>query len=123
MYMDKPLHFLEHFSGSEFLINPFNWRSWILYWRCCLFSPERITEEKYFDAFGNEKTRVVDGKCIATEGLYFVYRVNNSKIKLATSRTNISDETFVTLTEDITVTNNRIEPYDFRFKTLQSQIF
>ena len=35
-----------------------------------------------FDAFGNEKTRIIDGKCIATEGLYFVYRVNNSKIKL-----------------------------------------
>ena len=56
-----------------------------------------------------------------TEGLYFVYRVNNSKIKLATSRTNLSDDTFVTLTAETTVTNSKIEPYDFRFKTLQSQ--
>ena len=42
-------------------------------------------------------------------------------MKLATSRTNLSDQTYVTLTEDTTITNNRIEPYDFRFKVLQSQ--
>ena len=108
------------FTGSEFLINPLTEDHGFYTGDAVYLSPERISES-YFDSFGQEKTRIIDGKCIATEGLYFVYRVNNSKIKLATSRTNISDETFVTLTEDTTVTNNRIEPYDFRFKTLQSQ--
>ena len=108
------------FIGSEFLINPLTEDHGFYTGDAVYLSPERISES-YFDAFGNEKTRIVDGKSLATEGLYFVYRVNNSKIKLATSRTNISDETFVTLTEETTVTNNRIEPYDFRFKTLQSQ--
>ena len=108
------------FIGSEFLINPLTEDHGFYTGDAVYLSPERISED-YFDAFGNEKTRIVDGKCIATEGLYFVKRVNNSKIKLATSRTNLSDETYVTLTDDTTVTNNRIEPYDFRFKTLQSQ--
>ncbi len=108
------------FIGSEFLINPLTEDHGFYTGDAVYLSPERISES-YFDAFGNAKTRIIDGKCIATEGLYFVYRVNNSKIKLATSRTNLSDETFVTLTEDTTVSNNRIEPYDFRFKTLRSQ--
>ncbi len=108
------------FIGSEFLINPLTEDHGFYTGDAIYLSPRRITE-KYFDAFGNEASRVVDGTCIATEGLYFVYRINNSKIKLATSRTNISDETFVTLDDEITVEKNRIEPYDFRFKTLRSQ--
>ena len=108
------------FIGSEFLINPLTEDHGFYTGDAVYLSPERISES-YFDAFGNEKTRIVDGKSLATEGLYFVYRVNNSKIKLATSRTNLSDQTYVTLTEDTTITNNRIEPYDFRFKVLQSQ--
>ena len=87
------------FIGSEFLINPLTEDHGFYTGDAVYYSPERITEE-YFDAFGNEKSRVIDGTCLITEGLYFVYRVNNSKIKLATSRTNISDGTFVTLTED-----------------------
>ena len=108
------------FTGSEFLINPLTEDHGFYTGDAVYLSPERLSED-YFDSFGNEKTRIIDGTSIATEGLYFVKRVNNSKIKLATSRTNLSDETFVTLTEDITVTNNKIEPYDFRFKTLRSQ--
>ena len=108
------------FIGSEFLINPLTEDHGFYTGDAIYYSPERITEE-YFDAFGNVKSRVIDGPQLIEEGLYFVFRVNNSKIKLATSRTNISDGTFVTLTEDTTVTNSKIEPYDFRFKTLQSQ--
>ena len=108
------------FIGSEFLINPLTEDHGFYTGDAVYYSPERVSEE-YFDAFGNAKTRVVDGPELFSEGLYFVYRVNNSKIKLATSRTNISDETFVTLTAETTVTNSKIEPYDFRFKTLQSQ--
>ena len=108
------------FIGSEFLINPLTEDHGFYTGDAVYYSPERITEE-YFDAFGNAKSRIINGTELITEGLYFVYRVNNSKIKLATNRTNLSDETFVTLTEDTTVTNSKLEPYDFRFKTLQSQ--
>ena len=108
------------FIGSEFLINPLTEDHGFYTGDAVYYSPEKISED-YFDAFGNAKTRIIDGAQLITECLYFVYRVNNSKIKLATSRTNLSDSTFVTLTKDTTVTNSRIEPYDFRFKTLQSQ--
>ena len=108
------------FIGSEFLINPLTEDHGFYTGDAVYYSPERISQD-YFDAFGNAKTRIIDGPSLITEGLYFIYRVNNSKIKLATSRTNISNSTFVTLTEETTVTNSKIEPYDFRFKTLQSQ--
>jgi len=108
------------FIGSEFLINPLTEDHGFYTGDAIYYSPERI-EEEYYDTFGNAQSRIIDGPALITEGLYFIYRVSNSKIKLATSRTNISDGTFVTLTEDTTVTNSKIEPYDFRFKTLQSQ--
>ncbi len=108
------------YIGDEFLINPLNEDHGFYTGDAVYYSPERVSES-YYDDFGNVRTRIVDGKGLITEGLYFVKRVNNSRIKLATSRTNISDETFVTLTEDTVVNNSRIEPYDFRFKTLQSQ--
>ena len=108
------------FIGSEFLINPLTEDHGFYTGDAIYYSPNRVSED-YFDSFGNEKTRIVDGPSLITEGLYFIFRVNNSKIKLATNRTNISNGTFVTLTEEVTVTNSKIEPYDFRFKTLQSQ--
>ena len=38
-----------------------------------------------------------------------------------TSRTNIFNGLYVSIDTATTVTNSRLEPYDFRFKTLQSQ--
>jgi len=108
------------FEGDEFLINPLTEDHGFYTGDAVYYSPERVSEN-YFDSFGNEKTRIVDGAALFDEGLYFVYRINNSKIKLATNRTNISNGTFVTLDSARIVTNSKIEPYDFRFKTLQSQ--
>ena len=108
------------FIGSEFLINPLTEDHGFYTGDAVYYSPERITQT-YFDIVGNEQSRIIDGTKLFDEGLYFVYRINNSKIKLATSRTNLSDGTYVTLTEEKTVTDSKIEPYDFRFKTLQSQ--
>ena len=117
---DRTVIFSGTFIGSEFLINPLTEDHGFYTGDAVYYSPERLSEQ-YFDIFGNKQTRIVDGASLTTEGLYFVYRVNNSKIKLATSRTNISNGTFVTLENNTTVSNSRIEPYDFRFKTLQSQ--
>ena len=60
------------FSGSEFLINPLTEDHGFYTGDAVYLSPQRITES-YFDAFGNEKTRVVDGTSIATEGLLFLF--------------------------------------------------
>ena len=84
------------------------------------YSPERISQN-FYDAFGRKVTEIVDGTELFDEGLYFVKRVNASTIRLATSRTNISNGTYVSIDTATTVTNSRIEPYDFRKKTLQSQ--
>ena len=48
-------------------------------------------EVSSFDSFGNKVTNIVDGTELFDEGIYFVKRVDDSTIKLATSRTNISN--------------------------------
>ena len=58
------------------------------------------------------------------EGLYFVQRVNATTLKFAKSRTNLADGKFVSVNTNSNtgiVTENKIGPYDFNNKTLQSQ--
>ena len=55
------------------------------------------------------------------EGLYFIKRLNSTTVKLAKSKTNIFNNKYCSLTDNLTVTNNKIEPYKFAGKVLQSQ--
>ena len=58
------------------------------------------------------------------EGLYFVQRVNETTLKFAKSRTNLANGIFVSVNSNTNtgiVTDNKIGPYDFNNKTLQSQ--
>ena len=74
-----------------------------------------------YDSFGNSSNTLVPGDKLFDEGLYFAYRVNSSTIKLAKSRTDIFTEKFVEVESSVTVTDNTLQPYDFRNKTLESQ--
>ena len=55
------------------------------------------------------------------EGLYFVKRVNQNSIKIAKSRANIYNSTFINLTDSITVSDSKFEDYDFHLRRLDSQ--
>ena len=55
------------------------------------------------------------------EGLYFVKRLDASRIRLAKSLTDISNGNFIELANTVTVKDNKIEPYKFNKKTLESQ--
>ena len=111
--------FSGQFEGTEFLIKQ-NGDHGFYTGDAVYYSPEKISQN-FYNAFGKEITKIVDGTELFDEGLYFVKRIDSSTIKLATSRTNISNGLYVSVDTATTVTNSRIEPYDFRFKTLQSQ--
>ena len=106
------------FSGTEFEISPdkdhgFYTGDEVYY------IPEKI-EENYFTAGGTLASRVVEGTKLFDEGLYFVKRINSSTIQFAKSRTDISNSSFVSI-ESTVVTNNKVQPFEFKNKTLASQ--
>jgi hypothetical protein len=55
------------------------------------------------------------------EGLYFVKRVDENNVKFARSRSNIFNGIYLTTDSVTGVTNNRIEPYKTKGKTLTTQ--
>ena len=55
------------------------------------------------------------------EGIYFVKRINSTAIKLAKSRSDIYNDIFVSLDNRTTVSNNSLQIYSFRNKSLHSQ--
>ena len=100
--------FSGRFEGTEFLIK-LDGDHGFYTGDAVYYSPERISQTT-FDAFGKEITKIVDGPELFDEGLYFVKRIDSSTIKLATSRTNISNGLYVSVDTATTVTNSRIEP-------------
>ena len=72
-----------------------------------------------------QKTEYLVLNQIFKEGIYFLYRVNATTVKFALSRENIYNSKFVpdftNLQEPIIVKLNKIEPFDFKNKTLKSQ--
>ena len=65
--------------------------------------------------------QTVENRIPPNEGLYFVTRVNANVIKLSKSRTNIFNSIFISIDNSIDATNCEFKPYNFRFKTLESQ--
>ena len=54
-------------------------------------------------------------------GIYYIKRENRTTIKLAKSRPNIYNESFVTVNSNGAITNNKLSHLDFYDKTLKSQ--
>ena len=83
------------------------------------------TPEKIVDSNGKE---VIESE-LFNEGIYFVKRVDKNRIKLAKSRSDIyySDRNpnkksrYVTIQNETTISNNKIEKYSFYNKDLKSQ--
>ncbi len=55
------------------------------------------------------------------EGLYFIKRISSTEVQFAVSRSDIYNRKFVNVSASTTVNNQRIEPYRFRNKSLESQ--
>ena len=84
------------------------------------YTPQKEAET-YYDSFGKIQTRIVTYSYLFDEGLYFVKRLDAYTIRLAKSIADISNGVFIVTDNEITVTKNKIEPYAFKLKTLESQ--
>jgi hypothetical protein len=61
------------------------------------------------------------GEKLSEEGLFFVKRVDEFNIKLAKSRSDIFNSKFINITTQIQVVSDKIEPYEFKNRSLKSQ--
>jgi len=148
-YNSQPLNvysqtvkFSGSFVGSEFNIKPVGDHGFYT-GDAVYYKPEKENYE-FFDSLGNKKvgvkvnsslfsgdvgfivTGLADGQTVEdrippNEGLYFVTRVDANIIKLSKSRTNIFNSIFISIDNSINASNCEFKPYDFRFKTLESQ--
>ena len=97
------------------------------------YYPQRVSEE-FYDAgvlssrelikssLFTDDLGIIDANDTAkNEGLYFIQRVNSLIIKLAKSRTNLSNSSFIKLNTAVTVQDNKLTPHKFKKKTLQAQ--
>jgi hypothetical protein len=100
---DRSITFSGSFSGSVFTITP------------NLDHGFYTGDVVYYSAGETDQNFLFD------EGIYFVKRIDENNISLAKSRANIFNNIFVSVSSSITVTNHKIELYDFKFKTLTSQ--
>ena len=138
----QTVKFTGTFQGSEFNIKPVGDHGFYT-GDAVYYTPEKVNYN-YFDNKGSKKVGIkvtsslfagdvgfivtginngqsVDNRTAPNEGLYFVERIDENKIRLATSRTNIFNSIYISLDNAINATNCEFSPYDFRFKTLESQ--
>ena len=84
------------------------------------YTPQQVTTTST-DIDGNTVSTTVTRTGIADEGIYFVQRLADpTSIKLAKSKSQLDQQEYIT-TEAISVTNNTIELYEFKDKTLSNQ--
>jgi len=85
------------------------------------YAPEKVTVSDTNIFTGITTSYITNGTSLFDEGLYFVKRINANQVKLSRSRSDIDNSIFVTLVNQVIVTNNTICPYNFYGKTLTSQ--
>ena len=73
------------------------------------------------DAAGNIITEIVRGQGLFSDGLYFIKRISESKVKFAKSREDIYKSKFISLDSEVTVTDSSIRPFSFNDKTVKPQ--
>jgi len=84
------------------------------------YTPEKIEKSKV-SSNGKVTTTTVVNSLLFSEGLYFIQRIDESTVKFARSKADINSSKFVALESSTTVNNNKIEPYFYNGKTLESQ--
>ena len=116
---DRSVTFSGTFSGTVFTITP-NSDHGFYTGDSVYYTPEKITTTS-IDSQGSTVTTTSINSSLFDEGIYFVKRIDSSRISLAKSRTNIFNGIFVSISSSTTVTNNKIELYEFKSKTLGTQ--
>ena len=87
------------------------------------YDPQKIIES-FIDAVGIVTTRVAIGSSLGPnfpEGLYYIKRVSDNTVKFARSKNDILNSKFVSVESQTIVTDNKIQPYQFNGRTLQTQ--
>ena len=84
------------------------------------YTPE-IAEVTSIDADGNSLTSTVVSSSLFDEGIYFIKRIDANNVKFSKSKSDILNEKFLNVENETTVSNNKIEPYIFYQKSLESQ--
>jgi len=117
---DRSVTFSGTFSGTTFEITPDRDHGFYsgdpVY-----YTPEKITTSSYNAITGQTDTSDVTNLFLPKEGLYFIKRIDSNNVKFAYSRSDIHNDIFINFTNAVTVNNQRIEPYTFKGKTLESQ--
>ena len=119
---DRTVTFSGTFLGDELEITPLGKHNF--YSGDAVYYAAELTTEAYVDDSGNAQTRTVRGTSLGAnfpDGLYYVKRISDTKLKLAKSRSDVYNEKFVSVESSTTVTNNTLQPFTFRDKTLESQ--
>ena len=83
------------------------------------YSPGRVVTEGFDDDLNPITTEVVSKFPELIEGLYYVKRIDATRISLAKSPSNLADGLFISVSGS--VDSNTIQYYDFANKNLQSQ--
>ena len=119
---DRTVTFSGTFLGDELEVTPLGKHNF--YSGDAVYYAAELTTEAYVDDSGNAQTRIVRGTSLGAnfpDGLYYVKRISDTKLKLAKSRSDVYNEKFVSVESSTTVTNNTLQPFTFRDKTLESQ--
>ncbi len=107
------------FSGDEFEILSSGEHGF--YTGDSVYYSAGLVKENYTDDSGNSATRFVKGTGLFSDGLYFIKRIDGSTVKFAKSRNDILNLNFLSVSSPVTVSNSKVEQYNFINKTLKSQ--
>jgi hypothetical protein len=85
------------------------------------YTPEKIISSGINDSDGNPNFEEIILSSLFAEGIYFIKRINNTKVKFARSRSDIYNSKFISLDTPTQVNQNTIQFYDFSGKFLRPQ--
>ena len=107
------------FDGNQFNISPGKEHGF--YTGDAIQYTAGLVSETYIDDQGSSATRNVRGTGLFADGLYFVKRIDGFTLQFAKSRDDIYNSKFVSLSEETTVSNSIIKPYELDGKDLVDQ--
>ena len=107
------------FSGTSFLVSPGVEHGF--YTGDAIYYTAGLVSETFIDGQGSSATRLVRGTGLFADGFYFVKRIDGFTLNLQKSRDDIYNSKFVSLSEETTVSNSVIKPYELDGKDLVDQ--
>ena len=117
---DRSITFSGTFNGDTFEITP-NGDHGFYTGDAVYYTPEKVTTSSYNIITGQTDTSTTTNLFLSKEGLYFIKRIDSNNVKFANSRSDIHNNIFISFVNAVTVNDQRIEPYNFKGKTLESQ--